>query len=84
MKIDCPHDGSLKSLCHNFFREIDSVLATNYVKRYAEKRHGVETLIALMSHLANTHAIGLLVIDEIQHLTRIFHKRRRISINQLI
>ena len=69
LKIDCPHDGSLKSLCHNFFREIDSVLATNYVKRYAEKRHGVETLIALMSHLANTHAIGLLVIDEIQHLS---------------
>lgn len=69
LKIDCPHDGSLKSLCHNFFREIDSVLATNYVKRYAEKRHGVETLIAVMSHLANTHAIGLLVIDEIQHLS---------------
>lgn len=69
LKIDCPHDGSLKSLCHNFFREIDAILATNYVKRYVEKRHSVETLIAMMSHLANTHAIGLLVIDEIQHLS---------------
>lgn len=69
LKIDCPHDGSLKSLCHNFFREIDSILATNYVRRYGEKRHGVETMIALMSQLANTYAIGLLVIDEIQHLS---------------
>ncbi|MDK2123063.1 AAA family ATPase [Parachitinimonas caeni] len=68
LKIDCPHDGSLKSLCHNFFREIDSVLATNYVRRYVEKRHSVETLLAVMAHIANTHAIGLLVIDEIQHL----------------
>lgn len=69
LKIDCPHDGSLKSLCHNFFREIDSILATNYVRRYGEKRHSVETMIALMSQLANTYAIGLLVIDEIQHLS---------------
>ncbi len=69
LKIDCPHDGSLKSLCHNFFREIDSVLATNYVRRYVEKRHSVETLIAMMAHVANTHAIGLLLIDEIQHLS---------------
>ncbi|MBU2835039.1 AAA family ATPase [Acidithiobacillus thiooxidans] len=69
LKIDCPHDGSLKSLCHNFFREIDAVLATNYVRRYVEKRHSVETLIAVMAHIANTHAIGLLVIDEIQHLS---------------
>lgn len=69
LKIDCPHDGSLKSLCHNFFREIDAVLATNYVRRYVEKRHSVETLIAIMAHIANTHAIGLLVIDEIQHLS---------------
>lgn len=69
LKIDCPHDGSLKSLCHNFFREIDAVLGNNYMRRYAEKRHGVETLIATMAHIANTHAIGLLVIDEIQHLS---------------
>ena len=69
LKIDCPHDGSLKSLCHNFFREIDAILSTNYVRRYVEKRHSVETLIAIMAHIANTHAIGLLVIDEIQHLS---------------
>jgi hypothetical protein len=68
LKIDCPHDGSLKSLCHNFFRAIDSLLSTNYVSRYAKKRHGVETLIALMAQIANTHSIGLLIIDEIQHL----------------
>ncbi|MEI2614897.1 MAG: AAA family ATPase [Methylotenera sp.] len=44
------------------------VLNTNYEAKYALKRHSVETLLALMSQIANVHAIGVLVIDEIQHL----------------
>jgi hypothetical protein len=69
LKLDCPHDGSLKSLCNHFFRAIDAVLQTDYERKYALKRHSVETLIALMSQIANVHAIGVLVIDEIQHLS---------------
>jgi len=69
LKLDCPHDGSLKSLCNHFFRAIDTVLQTDYERKYALKRHSVETLIALMSQIANVHAIGVLVIDEIQHLS---------------
>jgi len=48
LKLDCPHDGSLKSLCNHFFRAIDAVLQTDYERKYALKRHSVETLIALM------------------------------------
>lgn len=69
LRIDCPHDGSLKSLCLHFFRAIDQALASNYEKKYALKRHGIETLLNLMRQISNHHAIGLLVIDEIQHLS---------------
>lgn len=69
LKIDCPHDGSLKSLCINFFRAVDAVLHCNYERRYALKRHSIEDLVGLMSQVANLHAIGVLVIDEIQHLS---------------
>ena len=69
LKIDCPHDGSLKSLCLHFFRAIDNVLDTNYENRYGQKRHSIETLMNLMGQLSNHHAIGLLIIDEIQHLS---------------
>lgn len=69
LKIDCPHDGSLKSLCLHFFRAIDSALSTNYEKRYGQKRNSIETLMNLMGQLSNHHAIGLLIIDEIQHLS---------------
>ena len=63
LKIDCPHDGSLKSLCLHFFRAIDKVLDTNYEKKYGQKRHSVETLLPIMAQLANFHAIGLLGVS---------------------
>ena len=70
LRIECPHNGSLKSLCLNFFRELDRVLHTNYEEKYARKRHGPEVLLALMSQAATQRAIGILVIDEIQRLSR--------------
>jgi hypothetical protein len=70
LKVDCPHDGTLKNLCIQFFREIDRVLHTDYETKYTGKRHGVEKLLAMMSQVANLHAIGVLIIDEIQHLDR--------------
>lgn len=70
LKIECPHDGSLKSLCLNFFRELDQVLHANYEDKYAKKRHSTEVLLALMSQAATQKAIGILVIDEIQRLSQ--------------
>ena len=70
LKIECPYDGSLKSLCLNFFRELDRVLHSNYEEKYTRKRHGTEVLLALMSQAATQRAIGILVIDEIQRLSR--------------
>lgn len=69
LRIDCPHDGSLKSLCIHFFRALDKVLNTDYETKYVKKRHSIETLLSLMSQVANQYALGVLVIDEIQHLS---------------
>lgn len=72
LKIDCSHDGSLKELCMNFFRAMDRALGTsNYQKQYStSKRPSIETLLAAMAQVANSHALGVLIIDEIQHLSR--------------
>ena len=71
LKIDCSHDGSLKELCLNFFRAMDRALGTtNYQKQYStSKRPSIETLLAAMAQVANSHAVGVLIIDEIQHLS---------------
>lgn len=70
LKIDCSHNGSLKEICFNYFRGLDRILGSNYQKTYGFKRQGIETMLAVMSQLANSHALGVLVIDEIQHLSR--------------
>jgi hypothetical protein len=69
LRIECPSDGSLKSLCLNFFREVDRTLHTGYEEKYARKRHSTEVLLSLMGQVATQRAVGVLVIDEIQRLT---------------
>jgi hypothetical protein len=71
LKLTCPHDGSVKALCLEFFRVVDGVLDTHYLRDYAGEGHRtVDELIAKMWRVAWIHCLGLLVIDEIQHLNQ--------------
>lgn len=71
LKIQCPSNGDLESLCLNFFSAVDSVLGTDYERRYAKQRLSVPKMLALMRQTANNRAIGILVIDEIQRLSQV-------------
>ncbi|MCR8921961.1 ATP-binding protein [Dasania sp. GY-MA-18] len=71
LKIECPSNGDLESLCLNFFSAVDSVLGTDYERRYAKQRLSVPKMLALMRQTANNRAIGILVIDEIQRLSQV-------------
>lgn len=73
MKLDCPHDGSVKGLCLQFFAEIDDILgydSTSGYQRLYVKQHraAAHELIPEMSQIGLLHHLGLLVIDEIQNL----------------
>lgn len=71
LKLECPHDGSTRSLCFTFFAALDRLLGTNYYAAYA--RNGTATVAKMqiyMAFLCELLNIGLLVIDEIQHLNR--------------
>lgn len=67
LRLEAPALGSLKQLCIDFFHAIDELLGTDYVKRYSRSKT-TEQLTAYMAHVANLHGLGVLVIDEIQHL----------------
>ena len=67
LRLEAPALGSLRNLCIDFFHTVDRLIHTDYVKRYATKTT-VEQMVAYMAHVANLHALGVLVIDEIQHL----------------
>ncbi|MDC3424317.1 ATP-binding protein [Aquibacillus sp. 3ASR75-11] len=68
LKLNCPHDGSLKSLCMDFYLKIDRLLGTNYYNRFGGRRNSISSMVTRMGQIARLHCIGALIIDEIQHL----------------
>jgi len=70
LKIDCPHDGSLKGLCVDFFLKIDGLLGTSYYKKFGQSRLSVNTMVPVMAQIAKNCGLGVLIIDEIQHLNK--------------
>ena len=70
LKLECPHDGSVKGLCINFFKAIDELLYTNYHQNYARRgRATVDEMLPAMARVASIHKLGALIIDELQHLS---------------
>ena len=71
LKLDCPKDGSLKSLCISFFFALDRLLGTNYHAIYGKGgKATVDQMQTYMAFLGDLLKIGVLVIDEIQNLNR--------------
>lgn len=62
-----PHDATLKSLCIQFFDEIDRLLGTNYA-RQAHAIRNVAPMVELMNRVATAVSLGFMVIDEVQNL----------------
>lgn len=68
VKIDCAHNGTVKGLCENFFSYMDGILGTNYLDHHGGRKNSINSMIISMKHIAQKHALGVLVVDEIQHL----------------
>lgn len=62
-----PHDATLKSLCIQFFDEIDRLLGTSYARQaYATRNIG--PMVELMNKVATAVSLGFMVVDEVQNL----------------
>ncbi|QIW19351.1 ATP-binding protein [Bacillus thuringiensis] len=68
LKLICPHDGSLKSLCQNFFEKIDQLIGTKYLESYGKSYNSISSMVTRMGQISRLHCVGALIIDEIQHL----------------
>ncbi len=68
IKLDCPYDGSLSEFCESFFIALDRRLNTNYRQKYTSGRPSIGKMIADVADLCLIHAIGLVVVDEFQHM----------------
>lgn len=70
LRLECPHDGSVKGLVNQFFITVDRLLGTNYFDKFGRSNKlSVNTLMPLMTQICSSIGLGILVIDEIQHLS---------------
>ncbi|PKG26184.1 ATP-binding protein [Cytobacillus horneckiae] len=70
LKLDCPFDSSLRGLALEFFRKVDDLLGTEYHKKFGLGRKTINDMLVIMSQIARNTGLGVLVIDEIQHLSK--------------
>lgn len=76
LKLECPHDGSISGLCHDFFQQVDLLLGTNYYENHGLRgRPSIEKMRVAMARVASNHSLGVLVIDEIQNLRSVKSER---------
>jgi len=68
LTLQTPHSSSLKALTLQFFMKVDEILGTDNYKRNVSKNTSVDAMLPQMGQVANNIGLGLLVIDEIQHL----------------
>ena len=71
LRLECPHDCSVKALTTDFFVQFDRVMKDNTYHKYAAGgRTSIDQMIPQMALIAQRHGLGLLIIDEIQNLSR--------------
>ena len=69
LTVECPAQRGVKQLCKNFFAAMDEAVGWDrYSKKSGQDRKPAETMLLHVQHLCHLHAVGVLVIDEIQNL----------------
>jgi hypothetical protein len=68
IKQDCPPNGSLKGLLADFFLSTDKLTGDKNYKKFAS-RTTLDLMITRAALIASDINLGMLVIDEIQHLS---------------
>ena len=69
LKLECPYNGSLRGLALQFFSAVDSLLSSNFYKKFSSGKRTVDSLLISMIQVARSIGLGVLIIDEIQHLS---------------
>ncbi|WP_400244986.1 ATP-binding protein [Niallia sp. JL1B1071] len=68
LKIETPFDGSVKSIIFDFMYQVDLLLGSNYFKRYVNSHLSTSQLMPIMAQIAKSINLGMLFLDELQHL----------------
>lgn len=64
LKVECPHDASLRGLCHTILGQIDTALRAPHTV----PERNIDTLLDQIERKVKSSFIGIIVIDEMQNL----------------
>ncbi|MEE4209567.1 MAG: ATP-binding protein [Parvularcula sp.] len=79
LKLECPAMGSIRQTCRDFFKSVDALVGGNkYDELYCAHNKSEDDLMEGMVAVANLHSLGVLVIDEIQHLGKAGDEEHRL------
>lgn len=68
IKLRVAHDGTLKSLCLQFFETIDAILGDTKYAAEARSVRSISLMVGLMAKVATTVSLGTVFADEVQNL----------------
>jgi hypothetical protein len=68
LKMECPSRGGRKQFCISFFKALGERVGERYSEIFGRDRPGSDEMILHVQQLCQVHAVGILVIDEIQNL----------------
>lgn len=68
LRVECPEDGSVKSLCCNVIRQLGEIVGCEYEAQFCKSRSTLNSLKMALIRLLNIHCVGTLVIDEMQNI----------------
>jgi hypothetical protein len=68
LTLQTPSNSSLKALTLQFFMKVDELLDTNTFQKHVSRNLSTDAMLPLMGQVAQNVGIGMLIIDEIQHL----------------
>lgn len=68
LTLQTPSNSSLKALTLQFFMKVDELLGTNTFQKHVSRNLSTDAMLPLMGQVAHNIGIGMLIIDEIQHL----------------
>ena len=77
--VECPSDCSVKTLAYNIIAAVDRAIGSDYFRVIShQSRISASALTTQLKIICLNHAIGLIVVDEIQNAISTAEKTRRI------
>ena len=84
LKVTCPLNAGVRGLCLGILREIDDATGTTYLPEWVKSKCSTDELLQTIYTIIGNLRIGMLILDEMQHLRSATYKDQMMLLNFLV